>query len=65
MSGLIQGRNQSFIINPSDNTVDWVLAGRIDNREVLAEIAENRAEKTECVGDDDIDSLLMAVITDD
>lgn len=62
MSGFVQGRYKTFFINACNNSTDWILAGRVEDCEVLAEIAEDGSEEAEGVGNDKVDVVLVAVI---
>ena len=63
MPCLVQRRHQPVFIDIRHDTVDGILACGVDNREFLAKVAEQRAEESEGVGDDKINTLLVAVIT--
>ena len=61
VSCLIKGRDQTVLVNISNDAVDRVLARRVDNGKLLAKVAEQRAKKPKGVGRDEIDALFMAV----
>jgi hypothetical protein len=64
MPGFVERRDQTLLIDAGNDAVHWVLASRVNNGEVLAEVAEDGPKETECVGDDEVDALLVAVFAD-
>jgi len=64
MPCLIQCRDDTLLINTSNDTRADVLTGWVSNGEVLAEISEDCAEQTICVGDDNEDAVFVAVVCD-
>lgn len=60
--GLIQCRHQTIFINIGDNATNRLFASRIADREILAEIIEDVAEKTERIRNRDIDAVLVAEV---
>jgi hypothetical protein len=64
MPGFIKRGDQTLLVDARNDAVHRVLAGRVDDGEVLAEVAENGPEETECVGGDEVDALLVTVVAD-
>ena len=63
MTSLIESGHQPLFIDSCYDAVDGILAGGINNCELLAEVAENGGKQAESVGDNDINALLVTVFT--
>ena len=62
MSGLIQRRDEPVLVDAGHNTVSGIFARCVEAGEILSEVAEDGAEETEGIGNDDIDALGVAVV---
>lgn len=62
MSSLIECRDQTLLVNASNNTAQGSLAGRVDDGELVAKVAEDGAKQAECVDYDNVDALGVAVV---
>lgn len=63
MSGLIQGGNKALFVDTSDDARHGGFATWVEDCELLAEVAENRSEQAKGIGNNEINALLVAVIT--
>ncbi|KAI6759399.1 hypothetical protein HG530_010079 [Fusarium avenaceum] len=64
VSSFVKGGHQALLIDACHDASKWGLASRINNSKLLAEVTEDRAEKTKCVSHNNIDTLAMAVVAD-
>ena len=64
MPGLIQSGHKALLIDAGHDTRNWALTAWVENCEFLTEIAEDGSEETECVCDNDVDAVIVAVLTD-
>lgn len=64
MAGLVEGGHYALIVDTGNDAVLWVLSGRIDDRELLAEITEDVAEQAESIRSNKIDAFRVTVVAD-
>lgn len=64
VAGLVEGGHDALIVDTSDDSVLWVLSGRIDDRELLAEIAEDVTEQAESIRSNKVDAFGVTVVAD-
>src|SRR3569833_271059 len=64
MSRLVQGRYEALLVDARNNSIDRVLDRGVNHRELFAEVAEQRSEQAEGIRNNEVDSLLEAVVAD-
>ena len=64
MPGIVMYADQAFLIDTSNDTTNGVLAGRIQNFEVVTKVAEDIAEQTEDISADEVDTVRVAIFVD-
>lgn len=65
MAGFVEGRDKAVLVDVRNDAIRGGFTRRIDNGKVLAKVTEDRAEEAECVSNDEVDALLVAVVADD